>query len=546
MKYAVIELKGAYSETGPFRSSAMDLVNPSGGFRFDLFLIQVEHILASSSAKKVIVHHFQDFKPMIFAGAEAIRDQLQRLVVAGKELVFVTKQYDLVSLYLASACTTRVLHPLGTLAVLGIGRTFTFLKNLLDAQGIQAEVIRAGKYKSAGDRFRNEKLDSFNREQYELFFDAILQEAQEKITLGCGKTNGDFEDLMGGAVLTANQALEQGWIHESATYEDLINRLTDQKYKVFKLKKVKGTYGRGKTLVVLEFEGGIRDGDHGKDPLMGQMVGSDEYVKTIKELTKNKKVKGVVLRIQSGGGSATASEDISRELLRLAEKKPVVVSMSDVAGSGGYWISLGLTRVFAQKTSLTGSIGVIGILFSFKEMLKKYGITSDEIHRGDFANLGSPTKSIKKKEIKLVNESIQAMYQQFLEKVAHARGRTPEEIHDLAQGRVYSGQDAFTKGLVDDLGGLTDALDWLKNELRLSQCKVEFMPKRKRSLLEKLVGGSQASMDIGFSETHRLPLSQQLSYLQKGYVSSSAISAAFANQFIVTHGYKPILLMELQ
>jgi len=543
MKYGVIELKGAYRETGPLSSSATEILNPSSGFRFDQFLILIEQILKNSGTQRVIVHHFQDFKPVIFAGAEALRSQLQRLVLAGKEVVFVTKQYDLVSLYLASACNRRVLHPLGTQAVLGLGRTFTFLKHLLDKQGIQAEVIRAGKYKSAGDRFRSDSLDTHNREQYELFFDAIIQEAREKITLGCGKTNQDFDDLLSGTVLTADKALAQGWIHEIGTFEDLIDSWTKEKYKALKPSKPKTSYGTGKTLAVLEFEGGIKDGGHAKDPLMGQMVGSDSYVKTIKEIAKNKKVKGVVLRIQSGGGSATASEDISRELLRLAEKKPVVVSMADVAGSGGYWISLGLSRVFAQRTSLTGSIGVIGILFSVKDFLKHHGITSDEIHRGEFANLGSPVKHIKKKEIKLVNGSVQVMYHQFIEKVASARRRTADEIHELAQGRVYSGEHALAKGLIDDLGGLTDALDWIKNELRLSTCRVEFFPQRKRSLLEKLAGRSQVTLE-GFSSVVTsgiLGTSFHEASSFQGYLSSGQIPKSF----LVDQGALPLVLMDL-
>ncbi len=492
--------------------------------------------------KRVLVVCTPEFYPVLLSGAEAVRVQLQRLTEDGKELWFYAREYRPLQLYLASVCSRKVMHPLGSLSYLGLSKSFLFVKKALSQADINVEIIRRGDYKSAGDRFRTDHLDEANREQYQAYFDSVANELYSKISAGyAGAASAkpmqtlysEIEALKAGNILSASSAESEGWVDEVKTLDRLEAEWKALKYKQVKLKKPgrsfavsldssapedpAGQSGAGgalpqgsernhnlfttprplltkprspalkprKKIAVLVFEGAIIDGKSKQHPLLGQALGPESFIPHIRKLEEDKSVKGVVLRVNSGGGSATASEDILDALARLREKKPLVASMSEVAGSGGYWIATQAERIFAHHTTLTGSIGVITLFFYLEKFLKKHGITSSSLKTGPYADLGSVLRSMDKKERELIDAEVERIYQQFLERVSRCRGRSQEDINAVAQGRVWSGFEAREQHLVDEIGGIESAVAYLLGKLELSRAKVQFYPRIKHSFLER-------------------------------------------------------------
>ncbi len=471
--------------------------------------------------KRILVVCTPDFQPMLWGGAEAIRTQLQRLGEAGREVWFYANSYQPLQLYLASACSRRVLHPLGSLSFLGLARSFLFFKRALGKANIDAYILRRGEYKSAGDRFRTDQLDSANRLQYQEFFDSTAAELQYKICAGFGKSKEELNQLQNGLILPACAAESSHWIDEVKTLDRLEAEWKEEKYRKLRPKKPGRAYIisrepnarhsprklgiRRKKLAVLVFEGAIIDGKSKQLPLLGQALGSESFVPHIRSLEKDKSVKGVVLRVNSGGGSASASEDILDALSRLKEKKPLVVSMGEVAGSGGYWIACRGERLFAHHSTLTGSIGVISIFFYLEKFLKKHGVTVSSLKSGPYADLGSVLHSMDKKEREIIDAEIERVYQLFLERVAEGRGSLVPKIDALAKGRVWAGESARAHGLVDEIGGIEAALAYLKGKLELPRVKVEFYPRIKHSFLEKQLMRSQSRSQIADPEGVQYP-----------------------------------------
>jgi protease-4 len=294
-------------------------------------------------------------------------------------------------------------------------------------------------------------------------------------------------------MLSAEDALEEGWVHEIRTSDQLRREWKRQKHRSRSVKKVGRSYGRGrKKIAVLVFEGAIIDGKSKRHPLLGQAVGAESFVPHVHKLADDSSVKGVVLRVNSGGGSAAASEDIRNALEELREKKPLVVSMSETAASGGYWISCGAERIFAHADTLTGSIGVITLHLAVQNFLKRYGINAESLRTGPHADLGSALRPITGEEKKLLDGTVERLYRSFIRRVADARNQDPRRVEKIAGGRVWSGSDALQEGLVDEVGGLVQAVDYLKGQLGLPKPKVVFYPRVRRSLIERLLEHSSA------------------------------------------------------
>ena len=485
MRYAKIRLSGLFRDTG---EQAKSFPAATGRrFRYDEFLIRVEKILGNRKISRVLIEYAEDFRPLLFAGLEEIREQLLRLEEGGKEVVFFAKQYDGRSLYLASACGRRVLHPLGNLSYLGFSRSFVYFKQAMDTQGITAEVIRRGRYKSAGDRFRVDRMDPFDEEQYRRYFEELAAEASEKIGEGFGKGEEEIERLLQGNILDAETARKESWADELATIHGIEQRWRqEEKLKRKKYRRLGRSIGSGrKRIAVLFFEGAVVDGKTRRHPLLGQAVGADSFVPHIEKLAKEKSIKGVVLRINSGGGSAYASEDVLDALRRLAEKKPLVVSMSELAGSGGYWIACAGERLFVRRTTLTGSIGVLMMLAGAKRLLEDHGITASTLRTAPYADLGSALREATEQERGMIDAQVEKTYAQFLDRAASFRGMERGELEKRAAGRVWAGSDAVAQGLADEIGGLQEAVEYMKGRLGFDKAKLRFYPEIKRSFLER-------------------------------------------------------------
>ncbi len=491
MQYVRLELIGKYREVGPQMMPFFG-GGPKRHFRFDLFFAQVERIRKSKSIKHVLVERKKGFSLPVFGALDELRAALERLSKAGKELWYHAPAYEAYDCVLAAACHHRLMHPLGQVSFPGLAMPSVFFKTLLDKNQVEATVIRRGNYKSGADNLRTEKYDESAREQYQALLDGTVETMQKAAMHSgisgktSGFTSGLLEEMMGGRVFTAREALEKKMIDQLCTPEDLVSEWKKKKARERPAGIPIMRLGSGKKVVVLAFEGMIIDGANRRHPLFGQASGDQAMVKTIRALKKSRRVKAVIFRINSGGGSPTASENILRELAALSEKKPLVISMGPIAGSGGYWISATGRRLFALPTTITGSIGVLAVYFNLSRLLEKYGITTDAIRKGDSADMGSALRGLTQKERETIEGMIDFLYGEFIERVAKFRGLTPEKVDELGQGRIWLGKDAVKHKLVDQTGGLYDAIEYVKEILKTRKVKISFKPKM--SLLQRMRG----------------------------------------------------------
>ncbi|HAK46774.1 MAG TPA: signal peptide peptidase SppA [Spirochaeta sp.] len=508
MKYTKLILSGGYRETG-IQTRGLTTAARREGFRFDQFYLKTEAIIEKKNITKVLIECRQDFSSGIFSGLEEIRERIEALKLSGKEVYFYTHTYGVQELFLSAVCSYRLIHPMGNLRFFGLSYSFLFAKRVIRRFGIDAEIIRRGSYKSAGDRFRTDSLDLANREQYEHYLSSVMQVIRDGVKSGFDKSDEDIDDLLEGEVLNSDAAADAGWIDEIVTLSDFITRWDEQKDREFKFKRMPQKAGkrrlfREEQIAVLVFEGAVVEGYSKRDPLMGQAVGAESFKPVIKKLREDKKVKAVVFRINSGGGSAFASEDITAELRLLAAEKPLIVSMSEVAGSGGYWMSCCGRNTFAMPTTLTGSIGVISMHLSWRRLLDMTGLTHDTIREGEHADAGTPFRELTDEEKKMVDMEIEDMYDGFINMVAESRDKTTEEIDALARGRVWPGMTASKHNLIDSIGGLSDAVSAAVRESSLKKPTVRFYPELKHGLIERIVmnmSGNDGDMDVSATLT---------------------------------------------
>lgn len=491
MNYVKLVLSGTYRETG-IQTKGIASAAGKEGFRFDLFFLKVENLVTKKNVKKVLVECRHDFSAGVFAGLEEICERFETLKAAGKEVYFYSAAYGLQQLVLASAASYRLIHPMGSVKFLGIAQSFSFMKNLMRKYGLEAEVFRRGSYKSAGDRFRTDRLEPPTREQYEFFQHTLMDSISSYLMKGFGKTEDDISYLLEGNILTAEAAEDSSWIDEVVTVGDFENRWKENGDKEFSFRKVPEKAGTGfslksRQLAVLVFEGAIVDGRSRRDPMMGQAVGAASFIPHIRKLRDDKKVKAVVFRINSGGGSAFASEEIAAELRLLAEKKPLIISMSEVAGSGGYWISCSGRKTLALPTTLTGSIGVISIYFAVYRLMARLGFSHDTIKIGEHADAASGYRALTEAERKLLDSEIGEMYRSFVKMVADFRKLSEDEVDGLARGRVWPGSAAVEHKLVDAAGGLAASLKEAAEAAGMKSPLIKFYPEVKHGLIERLI-----------------------------------------------------------
>lgn len=482
---AELTLSGTYRETA-YQVKSLMRVSRRGTFRLDRFYARCQAIRSNRRVTRVLVHVKRDFTAATVAALEEIRAHLEELAADGTELVFYATEYRDEHLYLASACSQRLLHPLGSLRCQGLARTNVFFKRLGDRLGAKVQVIRRGAYKSAMDRFRLDEIDPANLEQYSRWLEVGAAALHSTICEGYGKRRDELDELLAGRLLSSAEALEAGWVDRTVPLESLRAEWKEQKQKI-RTPKARDHVGRGKRIAVLFFEGSIVEGKSSYNAALGQMIGSETFVKQVDALRRNARVKAVVLRVNSGGGSAVASEDIRTALVRLADAKPLVVSMSEVAGSGGYWIAMTGTTVFALRTTLTGSIGVINLALHLGRALEKQGITHSTIRTHDHADAGAIWRPLEDAELEEVDGQVHAIYERFLALVGEHRSMSRDEVHERAQGRVWAGLDAEAQRLVDRLGGLSDAIAEAQSRAGLSRARIEFHPRMKYSLVERMI-----------------------------------------------------------
>jgi protease-4 len=426
-----------------------------------------------------------------YATLEEIRAALEQFKAAGKQIFAYDVDWSEKKYYLASVADRLAVNPLGSLEINGLSSQQLFYSGAMAKYGIGVQVIRVGDYKAAVEPYTRENISPENRQQtQELLNDLwgnFTRSVGESRQIAANKIRTITEEQ---AVLEAKEALSSGLVDKVAYFDEIADDLkkltgTDKKDKLFRQVALEdyATYSADaseqklsdRQIAIVYAEGSIVNGKGGI-----QEISSDRFVGILRKLREDSKVKAVVLRVNSPGGSATASEEILREVILTRKKKPVIVSMGDYAASGGYWIATGGDYIFAQENTITGSIGVFGLLPNLEKIAKNNGITSDVVKTSPFADIKSGVRAKTTSELAIYQKSVNRVYDLFLDKVSEARNLSKDKVSQIAQGRVWSGHNAKKIGLIDRIGGLEDAIAYAAERAKLGKdWKVEEYPQQK-------------------------------------------------------------------
>ena len=379
--------------------------------------------------------------------------------------------------YLASACDKVFLLPTASLDLTGLASYELFLRGTLDKIGAFPDALHIGDYKTASNTFTEHTYTAAHREMAESLNSDLYEQLVRGLADGRHKSEAEVRSLIDHGPYLPEDAVRAGLVDDLA-YEDEVDdkvQLSRDGVHLLEQGDYRGVSAsslgleRGPRIAVIYAVGLISSGQSSYDSPQGQVVGSDTLVEYLRKARADNSIKAIVLRIDSPGGSAIASDVIWREVLLTRNVKPVIASMSDVAASGGYYIAMPANAIVAQPATLTGSIGVVMIKFVIDGTLKKLGLNMEHVQEGRYADLYSPVRPFTAEERAKVQEQMQATYDAFVEKAAAGRNTTPEKIDAIAQGRVWTGRQAKQLGLVDELGGLDRALALAKARAKIPQ-----------------------------------------------------------------------------
>lgn len=421
-----------------------------------------------------------------FAASEELRNALIDFKQSRK---FVIAYGDVVSqkaYYVASVADRLYCNPKGMVDWRGLESTLFFLKGALEKLQIEPQIFYAGKFKGATEPFRAYQMTEPNRLQTSVYlndlYSHILLSAAEKSKLDTGRLH---QLANTGAVQTASEAIRYRLI-DGLKYDDEVKNEIIQNLKIDRDEKINfvslGKYAKavdftpngGGRIAIIYAEGEITDGK-GREGI----IGSDEYRNLIRKARLDKNIKAIVFRVNSPGGSALASEEIWREISIAKKEKPVVVSFGDVAASGGYYISCNADSIFAEPNTITGSIGVFGIIPNMKKFFNnKLGITFDAVKTGPFADMPTASRPLSAAEKQLVQNTIDTIYTTFKNRVAEGRKLPLQVVDSIAQGRVWTGQRAVQIGLVDKLGDIDDAVNCAARMSKLKEYTLREYPEQ--------------------------------------------------------------------
>lgn len=398
--------------------------------------------------------------------------------------------------YLATACDEIVLHPLGWFWVNGIGGYFPFLKKGLEKMGIEAEFEHVEEYKTAYNIFTEEGFTPAHKQMMESIYSNLYNNYVKKLSEARGKSEEEIKKLIDAGIYQGEKAMEAGLVDKLLFEDELENLLRENGKKLHKIThkeylKIKSSslgLDKGKKIALIYGMGPIHTGESAY-----QTMGSSTVALWLRKARMDKSIKGVIFRVDSPGGSAVASDVIWREVVLTKKDKPIIVSMSDVAGSGGYWVSMAAHKIVAQPQTLTGSIGVLSGKFNMEKLYEKLGITSEKLTYGKRADIFSTFRSMTSEERELIKKEILWIYDRFLTKVAEGRNMSKEEVDKIGKGRVWTGSQAKELGLVDETGGLSNAIKIAKDLAGIAQdeeVKLVVWPK-KISLFAALLGRRQ-------------------------------------------------------
>ena len=410
-----------------------------------------------------------------YASLREMRQALEKFRKTGKKIIAYSTDWNEREYYLSSVANQIVVNPMGAMEINGLSSQPMFLAGALQKYGIGVQIVRVGKFKGAVEPLILDKLSPENREQTQKLLDDIWGEWRRAVGKSRNIEPQKLQAISNNQPILEAAAAQKNGLVDKTAYQDQVftdlKKLTGQQEKDQTLTKISlGDYAEvpGESvdsdhkIAVVYAEGEIVNGS-GND---GE-IGGDRFAKIFTKIRENSQIKAVVLRINSPGGSATAAEIMQREIKLTRQLKPVIVSMGDVAASGGYWIASDSNRIFAEPNTITGSIGVFGVLFNGQKLGNNNGITWDTVKTSEYADQQTISRPKSAQELEVYQRSVDRIYNLFLQKVSQGRKLSTAKVAEIAQGRVWSGTAAKQIGLVDEIGGLNVAIEYAAKQAKL-------------------------------------------------------------------------------
>ena len=434
-----------------------------------------------------------------WAQAEELAAALDRFRRAGKSVTVFLGSAGNREYFLATAGDSIYLAPSGSVNLVGLRAETIFLKEGLQWLGIQPQLVRTGQYKTAGDMFTRAEMSEAHQEQTRMLLDDLQAELVERTSQCRRRTGEEVVRWIEGGPYSASEAKQTGLVDDLLFEDQVIHKLEQAGLARRDLARYKVGDGFFKRLLVrrpqvamVVAEGLIAPGRSWRTGGRHMVCGSETMARFLADARRRKRIRGLVLRINSPGGSALASDAVWREVRLTAEKKPVVVSMGDVAASGGYYIATAARKILSRRATITGSIGVIGGKMVVRELLEKLRLRVDSVSGAGHAGFQSSLQPYSFEERTLLARHMEEFYRgHFVPKVMEGRGKSENEVLQLAQGRVWSGRTAHSNGLVDAIGGIREAVEEVKSLCRLAPARrIRLVVYARRpSLREMLVPG---------------------------------------------------------
>lgn len=503
----VIDLSNRIHESGESNSFAMF----SKGSAYDAGLYDITKALNKAKSDKEIKGILLKLSPaqMGWATLQQLRTSIADFKTSGKFVYAYGEDISQGAYFVASAADSIYLNPAGGIDLKGFATTLAFFKGALDKLELQPEIFYAGKFKSATEPFRADKISDPNRQQITEMQASLWNEfttaAAQYMHTDAASVNKLAVD---GTIQFPADALKHNMVAGLLYWDEVEGRIkrkighkdnSTNKYitidEYVSNNRIDGNVSDNRVAVLIA-EGEIVDGEQ----MSNNQIASKTFCDEIRKVAKDDKIKAVVLRVNSPGGSALASEVILRELNLLKQKKHLIVSMGDYAASGGYYISANADSIFAQPSTITGSIGVFSMMFNIDKLMKnKLGVTFDGVKNAPYADLPSTSRPLTAEEAKRMQNSVDTIYALFKNHVVQGRKLTQAEVDSIAQGRVWTGSDALKIHLVDRIGGLSNAIASAAGMAGIKDYKVVTFPEpedKLNTLLRKLKNNTSASAAV--------------------------------------------------
>lgn len=535
-----IDLNGDIKERGvdnPFSDFNLGPFMPKGALGINDIITNLKKAKTDKDIKGI---YLEISSPMAgFATLEEIRNALLDFKTSGKFIYAYSEIYSQKAYYLATTADKICMNPQGGMEIKGLSSQMLFFKNMLEKLDVDVQIFRHGKFKSAIEPFMLDKMSEANRKQVETYLGSLWNHMITGIAKNRNITVDDINKMANNLLIQTPEDAVKYKLVDELKYEDEVMSMLKKKISIAekdkisfvsldKYKNAPETKTVSKNKIAVIYAVGEIVSGKGDDEKMG----SEEIAKAIKEARLDENVKAIVFRVNSPGGSALASDVMWREVVLAKKAKPFIVSMGDVAASGGYYISCGADRIFAQPNTITGSIGVFGMIPNAQRAFsEKLGITIDTVNTNAHSDMGTILRGANTIEYDYIQKSVERIYDVFITKVAEGRKMQKNQVDSIGQGRVWSGVDALKINLVDELGGINDAIAYAVKMAKLSDYNLTTLPKQVDPI-QQLLGKGSDEMETRLMKAN---LGQQYIYVKqiKNVLNLKGVQARLPYEMII-------------